>query len=146
MVIEAHLQCAALEMPLSSDDSRWFGPLTKTICENSLVRDKEGWYVECFPSLSEGTVRTIQLLFRFHTHPKHLPHPAGALSIRGANEEKYTVIVVGSPESGVKGYILEETEVSRALFELYEGAIVSLGFSIVVLLSNGALALVPPPG
>jgi DEAD/DEAH box helicase domain-containing protein len=43
MVIEAHLQCAALEMPLSSDDARWFGPLTKTICENNLVRDKEGW-------------------------------------------------------------------------------------------------------
>ncbi|KAF8275225.1 DEAD/H helicase [Lactarius quietus] len=102
MIIEAHLQCAALEMPMSSDDARWFGPLTKTICENSLVRDKEGW---------------------FHTHPKHLPHPAGALSIRGADEEKYAVIDVGSPESGVKGHILEETEISRALFELYEGAI-----------------------
>ncbi len=46
MIIEAHLQCAALEMPLSSDDARWFGPLTKTICENNLVRDEDGWYVE----------------------------------------------------------------------------------------------------
>ncbi|KAH9079220.1 P-loop containing nucleoside triphosphate hydrolase protein [Lactarius deliciosus] len=95
VIIEAHLQCAALEMPLSSDDARWFGPLTKTICENNLVRDHEGWYV--------------------HTHPKHLPHPAGALSIRGAEEEKYAVIDAA---------VLEETEVSRALFELYEGAIV----------------------
>ncbi|KAH9180356.1 P-loop containing nucleoside triphosphate hydrolase protein [Lactarius sanguifluus] len=95
VVIEAHLQCAALEMPLSSDDARWFGP---TI----LVRDQEGWY---------------------HTHPKHLPHPAGALSIRGAEEEKYAVIDVSSSGFGVKGRILEETEVSRALFELYEGAI-----------------------
>lgn len=72
--------------------------------------------------------RTIQLLVRFHTHPKLLPHPAGALSIRGAEEEKYAVIDVGNPEFGVKGHILEETEVSRALFELYEGAIVSQGF------------------
>ncbi|KAH9001463.1 P-loop containing nucleoside triphosphate hydrolase protein [Lactarius akahatsu] len=102
VIIEAHLQCAALEMPLSSDDARWFGPLTKTICENNLVRDQEGW---------------------FHTHPKHLPHPAGALSIRGAEEEKYAVIDVSSSGFGVKGRILEETEVSRALFELYEGAI-----------------------
>lgn len=102
VIIEAHIQCAALEMPLSSDDARWFGPLTKTICENNLVRDEEGW---------------------FHTHPKHLPHPAGALSIRGADEEKYAVIDVSSSASGVKGRILEETEVSRALFELYEGAI-----------------------
>ncbi|KAI9446647.1 P-loop containing nucleoside triphosphate hydrolase protein [Lactarius indigo] len=102
VIIEAHLQCAALEMPLSSDDARWFGPQTKTICENNLVRDQEGW---------------------FHTHPKHLPHPAGALSIRGAEEEKYVVIDVSSTGSGVKGYVLEETEVSRALFELYEGAI-----------------------
>ncbi|KAH9060057.1 P-loop containing nucleoside triphosphate hydrolase protein [Lactarius vividus] len=102
VVIEAHLQCAALEMPLSSDDARWFGPLTKTICENNLVRDQEGW---------------------FHTHPKHLPHPAGALSIRGAEEEKYAVIDVSNSGFGVKGRVLEETEVSRALFELYEGAI-----------------------
>ncbi|KAH9030681.1 P-loop containing nucleoside triphosphate hydrolase protein [Lactarius pseudohatsudake] len=102
VIIEAHLQCAALEMPLSSDDARWFGPLTKTICENNLVRDQEGW---------------------FHTHPKHLPHPAGALSIRGAEEDKYAVIDVSSSGFGVKGRILEETEVSRALFELYEGAI-----------------------
>jgi DEAD/DEAH box helicase domain-containing protein len=62
---------------------------------------------------------------RFHTHPKHLPHPAGAVSIRGADEEKYTVIDISSTDSGVRGRILEETEISRALFELYEGAIVS---------------------
>ncbi|KAI0282173.1 P-loop containing nucleoside triphosphate hydrolase protein [Russula aff. rugulosa BPL654] len=76
LVIEAHLQCAAL--------------------------NAEGW---------------------FHTHPKHLPYPASGLSIRGADEEKYTVIDVSATEFGVKGLILEETEISRALFELYEGAI-----------------------
>ncbi|KAI0256495.1 P-loop containing nucleoside triphosphate hydrolase protein [Lactifluus subvellereus] len=102
LVIEAHLQCAAFEMPLSGDDTYWFGPLTTTLCETKLVRDKEGW---------------------FHTHPKHLPHPAGSLSIRGAEEEKYTVIDISSTDFGVKGRILEETEFSRALFELYEGAV-----------------------
>ena len=48
LVIEAHLQCAAFEMPLSSDDARWFGPLTTTLCETNLVRDKEGWCVTPF--------------------------------------------------------------------------------------------------
>lgn len=46
LVIEAHLQCAALEMPLSGDDAHWFGPLTTTLCETKLVRDKEGWCVK----------------------------------------------------------------------------------------------------
>lgn len=46
LVIEAHLQCAAFEMPLSSDDTCWFGPLTTKICETKLVRDKEGWCVK----------------------------------------------------------------------------------------------------
>lgn len=45
LVIEAHLQCAAFEMPLSSDDVQWFGPLTTTLCETKLVRDQEGWCV-----------------------------------------------------------------------------------------------------
>ncbi|KAI0273825.1 DEAD/H helicase [Gloeopeniophorella convolvens] len=102
LVIEAHLQCAAYEMPLSQDDERWFGPLTKSLCESKLVRDEEGWY---------------------HTHPKNLPHPARALSIRGADEDKYTVVDISNTDTGVKGRILEETEISRALFELYEGAI-----------------------
>ena len=50
LVIEAHLQCAAFEMPLSRDDARWFGPLTTTLCETKLVRDKEGWYVKLIPA------------------------------------------------------------------------------------------------
>jgi hypothetical protein len=35
------------------------------------------------------------------------------------------VIDVSNAVSGVKGRILEEAEFSRALFELYEGAVVS---------------------
>jgi DEAD/DEAH box helicase domain-containing protein len=50
LVIEAHLQCAAFEMPLSGDDAHWFGPLTTTLCETKLVRDKEGWCVKLIPA------------------------------------------------------------------------------------------------
>jgi hypothetical protein len=46
LIIEAHLQCAAFEMPLSGDDTCWFGPSTTELCETKLVRDKEGWYVD----------------------------------------------------------------------------------------------------
>jgi DEAD/DEAH box helicase domain-containing protein len=54
LVIEAHLQCAAFEMPLSSDDTCWFGPLTTKICETKLVRDKEGWCVKQIFQLQGG--------------------------------------------------------------------------------------------
>ncbi|KAI0736617.1 P-loop containing nucleoside triphosphate hydrolase protein [Fomitopsis betulina] len=103
VILEAHLQCAAHEMPLMDDDEVYFGPSMKEICKNRLVRDKEGWY---------------------HTHPKFLPFPAKHISLRGGEEEKYSVIDMtrlGKP--GGHPQILEEVEVSRALFELYEGGV-----------------------
>ena len=42
-VLESHLQCAAHEMPMSLDDEKWFGLLTKELCETKLVKDEEGW-------------------------------------------------------------------------------------------------------
>ena len=65
------------------------------------------------------------LLNRYHTHPRYLPYPSKHVSIRGIEEEKYSVVDVtrvGKP-NGV-AYILEEIELSRALFEIYEGAVV----------------------
>ncbi|KAI0797837.1 P-loop containing nucleoside triphosphate hydrolase protein [Abortiporus biennis] len=103
IIIEAHVQCAAHEAPLNLEDERYFGPLTKEICETRLQRDKEGWY---------------------HTHPKYLPYPAKYISLRGAEEERYVVVDVtrvGKP--GGHPRILEEIEISRALFEIYEGAV-----------------------
>lgn len=41
--ITAHLQCAGFEMPISTSDEQWFGPSMKDICEQSLVKDKDGW-------------------------------------------------------------------------------------------------------
>ncbi|CDO70744.1 hypothetical protein BN946_scf184798.g59 [Trametes cinnabarina] len=104
VILEAHLQCAAHEMPLTADDEVYFGPSMKELCETSLVKDQDGWY---------------------HTHPRYLPYPAKHVSIRGAEEEKYCVVDVtrvGKP--GGTATILEEIEVSRALFEIYEGAVV----------------------
>ena len=45
VILEAHLQCAAHEMPLMDDDEVYFGPSMKEICETRLVRDEEGWCV-----------------------------------------------------------------------------------------------------
>ena len=42
-LLEAHLQCAGQEMPLSTDDEKYFGPSFKEICESRLVKDNEGW-------------------------------------------------------------------------------------------------------
>jgi DEAD/DEAH box helicase domain-containing protein len=39
----AHLQCAGYEMPLSLEDEKYFGPMTKELCETYLLRDEDGW-------------------------------------------------------------------------------------------------------
>lgn len=71
---------------------------------------------------------------RYHTNPKYLPFPSQHVFIRGIREETYTVVDItqaGHPK------LLEEIEVSRALFETYEGAVVSV-LSLFVL-SQAAL-------
>ncbi|KAF8197429.1 DEAD/H helicase [Pholiota molesta] len=86
----AHLQCAAYEIPLTSDDAKWFGPMTMEICKNKLKRDEDGWHV----------------------------------SIRGAQEDTYVVVEIRKDRTQQAAYMLEEVEVSRALFELYEGGVI----------------------
>ncbi|TDL27249.1 DEAD/H helicase [Rickenella mellea] len=103
VVLEAHLQCAAFEMPLALEDEKYFGPLFKQICDTRLVKDKEGWY---------------------HTNPKYMPFPSKHISIRGIEEERYTIMeMTPSTRPGGVPVILEEIELSRALFEAYEGAV-----------------------
>lgn len=54
-----------------------------------------------------------------------MPYPSKHVSIRGIEDEKYSVADVsriGRPGGTVR--ILEEIELSRALFEIYEGAVV----------------------
>ncbi|RDB21503.1 ATP-dependent helicase hrq1 [Hypsizygus marmoreus] len=100
VLLEAHLQCAAHEMPLADEDEQYFGPLMKEVCETHLMQDNEGWY---------------------HTHPKFLPYPSRHISIRGAQEENYAVVNVTKMSQA--GSILEEVEISRAMFEVYEGGV-----------------------
>ena len=62
---------------------------------------------------------------RYTTHPRFLPYPAKYVSLRGAEDDEYCVVDVtrvGKP--GGVARILEHIEVSRAWFELYEGAVV----------------------
>ncbi|KIK63733.1 hypothetical protein GYMLUDRAFT_222021 [Collybiopsis luxurians FD-317 M1] len=100
IILEGHLQCAAHEMPLCFDDRQYFGPLLKEICETKLHRDEDGWY---------------------HPHNKYLPSPSKHISIRGVQEDRY--ILVDITKSVASATILEEIEISRAIFEVYEGGV-----------------------
>ncbi|KAJ7445770.1 P-loop containing nucleoside triphosphate hydrolase protein [Mycena galericulata] len=103
ILLEAHLQCAAQEMPICQTDAEFFGPLMKEICETRLSVDNDGW---------------------FHTHPKFLPFPSKHVSIRGIQEDVYTVVdVTRLNQSGGSMHMLEELEISRAIFEIYEGGV-----------------------
>ena len=51
VLLEAHLQCAGQEMPLSMEDEKYFGPLFKEICDTRLVKDDEGWYERYYAQL-----------------------------------------------------------------------------------------------
>jgi DEAD/DEAH box helicase domain-containing protein len=43
LIFVAHLQCAAQEMPICKEDEQYFGPLMLDVCENKLLKDKDGW-------------------------------------------------------------------------------------------------------
>ncbi|KAI0928397.1 hypothetical protein AcW1_005652 [Taiwanofungus camphoratus] len=113
VILESHLQCAGHEMPLTLEDEKYFGPLMKELCEAHLIKDKDGWY---------------------HTHPKFLPFPSKHIALRGGEEEKYSVVDItklGKP--GGRARVLEEVELSRALFEIYEGGVfIHQGMTFIV--------------
>ncbi|KAI5124321.1 hypothetical protein M0805_008928 [Coniferiporia weirii] len=113
VVLEAHLQCAAYEMPLTDEDSVYFGPYLHELCETRLMKDADGWY---------------------HTNPKFLPFPSKHISLRGIQEETYAVVDITNVErSGGSADLLEEVEVSRAMFETFEGAVfIHQGLTFIV--------------
>jgi ATP-dependent helicase YprA (DUF1998 family) len=53
-----------------------------------------------------------------------MPYPAKHVAIRGVEEERYTLI--DKFDRGGAARIIEEVEISRALFEVYEGAVVCI--------------------
>ena len=53
-----------------------------------------------------------------------MPHPAKHVNLRGVEEEKYVLIDITEFERGGTAKLVEEIEISRALFEVYEGGVV----------------------
>jgi DEAD/DEAH box helicase domain-containing protein len=53
-----------------------------------------------------------------------LPYPAKHVNLRGVEEEKYVLIDITAFERGGTAKLVEEIEISRALFEVYEGGVV----------------------
>lgn len=58
---------------------------------------------------------------RYHTNPKFLLYPSKHVSIRGIQEDMYTIVDVTNT---AQPKILEEIEVSRLMFDAFEGAVV----------------------
>lgn len=99
LVLEAHVQCAAMEMPIMpEDDAVFFGKGLPKLCETRLIKDDQGFY---------------------HCHPRFKPHPAKHVSIRGVEDGHFVVIDI----TNGRNKVLEEVEPSRASFTIYEGAI-----------------------
>ncbi|GAA6007572.1 hypothetical protein JCM11491_004211 [Sporobolomyces phaffii] len=99
IVLEAHIQCAADEMPIHpSDDELYFGDKLGPICRDRLVADDDGFY---------------------HCHPRYKPYPAKTVPIRNTEDESYSIIDI----TGGRNVIIEEVEMSRAIFTTYEGAV-----------------------
>lgn len=58
-----------------------------------------------------------------------MPYPATHVNLRGVEEEKYVLIDVTEFERGGNAKLVEEIEISRALFEVYEGGVVRISLS-----------------
>ncbi|KAK0552150.1 ATP-dependent 3'-5' DNA helicase [Tilletia horrida] len=101
-VVEAHIQCAASEMPVNpAEDAQFFGPSTEKICRTRLEPDGKGYYL-CREDL--------------------LPAPARNVAIRGARQDTYSYI--DDTPGRVEGpRVMEEVEIERAIFEAFEGAV-----------------------
>lgn len=102
-VLEAHLQCAAAEMPIHPiDDAAFFeGGSFADLCRRRLVRNDDGFY---------------------HCQGQLLPNPAREVAIRGARQVTYLYIDATLGRRG-GARVMEEVEISRAIFEAFEGAV-----------------------
>jgi DEAD/DEAH box helicase domain-containing protein len=121
-------------MPLSSNDEEWFGPAMKSICEESLLKDKDGWCVSylCILLAMLKILGTMLIRTSCLTRPhmclfvRQFTPIAGCLCLctpeGGVEEEKYMVVETHSDGRLTQ---LEEVEISRAMFEIYEGGVVS---------------------
>ena len=109
LVLEGHLQCAAFEMPLRSDEDRsYFGKQLPEIAEERLVKDSLGF---------------------FHCNERFRPQPSRCVAIRDTEDGHFAVIDMTEG----RNVVLEEVEPSRAFFTIYEGGIfLHQGFTYLV--------------
>jgi DEAD/DEAH box helicase domain-containing protein len=99
LVLEAHMQCAAHEMPLLPDaDAAYFGTLASSIAAERMRKDADGFY---------------------HCSQRFLPFPAKHVAIRDTEETHFAIVDI----TNGRNVVLEDLEGSRAFFTVYEGGI-----------------------
>lgn len=104
-VLEQHIACAALELPVSSQyDEKYFG----RSLDRAISSLKSKGYLVTSPEVSTAEIWN-------YIGPED--KPAAAVSIRSIEVNRYRIIDMQSNE------ILEEIEESRAFFQVYEGAV-----------------------
>ncbi|WOL03035.1 hypothetical protein Cni_G11755 [Canna indica] len=104
-VLEQHIACAALELPLCLEyDEKYFGPGLNCAI---IALKKTGYLGDAYGVSSPKLWNYI----RPDERPSH------AVSIRAVETNKYKVVVKLSSE------VLEEIEESKAFFQVYEGAV-----------------------
>lgn len=99
MVLEGHIQCAAYEMPIrTEEDALYFGKNLAEIAQDRMIKDDLGFY---------------------HCNDRFRPVPSKLVAIRDTEEEHFAIVDI----SHGKNIVLEELEASRAFFTLYDGGI-----------------------
>lgn len=110
MVLEAQIQCAFHELPVSNDTLgqewiNWFNFVEWDVFE-MMVREKLKWDTDWN---------------KWTCADSYLPHPPMQVSIRSIEEESYAV--VDTTGDNGRQEIIEQVETSRMTFTLYEGGI-----------------------
>ncbi|CAH6720216.1 ATP-dependent helicase Hrq1p [[Candida] jaroonii] len=107
LIMENHLQCAAFELPLTLEDSKWF-------CHGS----KDPKKIQFFEETCKKKLNTDKL-GRYRTDPSFLPWPPEKVAIRAIETPGYAVVDI----TNGRDIVIEEVEESRTSFTLYEGGI-----------------------
>lgn len=123
LVLGDHLQCAAFEIPFDiTKDYKYFGKDVRFDIFENTVKDKLEF---------NGTDHTVDTFLNdtYTCSEKYLPWPSGYVSLRGVQEEMFAVVDV----TNNRNIVIEEIEMSRTSFTLYDGAIfIHQGISFLV--------------
>ena len=99
LVLEGHIQCAAFEMPIRTDEDQiYFGKQLPEIAEERMVKDPLNFY---------------------HCNDRFRPQPSKCVAIRDTEDGHFAVVDI----TNNRNIVLEEVEPSRAFFTIYEGGI-----------------------